>query len=260
MKKTWMWFKHSLAASGKNGMVQQAGRLFPLLFPPACILCRRTITDAAFDRNVELCAGCYQKQSLNRTCCQRCALPLADLAGEATLCGRCIRQLPEYHYVKSLFRYEADIVILIHQLKFSAKISYARSISEMLFTLLDADDLPDCFLPVPLHTSRLRQRGFNQSIEISRVLARKTGIPIEIDAVERQRRTVSQTDLDAKQRRKNVRGVFRVSSRMLDYKHVLIIDDVMTTGATVNELARVLKRHGVERVGVLCIARAPARI
>ena len=258
MKKTWIRLKQALSGSC-NDARQRTRRLFTLLFPPACILCRQTIIDAAFAGDAELCAGCYQKQSLNNICCKRCALPLADDAGEAAFCGRCIRQLPEYHYARSLFLYEGGIIALIHQLKFSQKISYARSIGEMLSTLLDAGDLPDCFLPVPLHPSRLRQRGFNQSIEITRVLASKTGIPIEIDAVERQRRTVSQTDLDARQRRKNVRGVFRVSSRMFEYKHVLIIDDVMTTGATVNELARVLKRHGVERIGVLCIARAPVR-
>jgi len=259
MKKTWIRLKQSLSGSCNDAMIQRSSRLFTLLFPPACILCRQTIIDAAFAGDAELCAGCYQKQPLNRICCKRCALPLAYDTDEAALCGRCIRQLPEYHYARSLFLYEGDIVALIHQLKFSEKISYARSIGEMLSPLLDADDLPDCFLPVPLHVSRLRQRGFNQSIEITRVLASKTAIPIEIDAVERQRRTAPQTDLDARQRQKNVRGVFRVSSQVLLYKHVLIIDDVMTTGATVNELARVLKKHGVERVGVLCIARAPVR-
>ena len=109
-----------------------------------------------------------------------------------------------------------------------------------------------------MHESRLRQRGFNQSIEISRVLAKKLEIPIEYKAVVRQRSTVAQTGLNAKQRQKNIKGAFNVV-RPLNYQHVLIIDDVMTTGATVNELAKVLKKNKVERVGVLSIARAPAK-
>ena len=104
----------------------------------------------------------------------------------------------------------------------------------------------------------MRQRGFNQSIEISRVIAKRSGIPLEYDAVVRHRRTSAQTGLDAKQRKKNITGAFTLV-QAIDYRHVLIIDDVMTTGATVEELARLLKKSGVMRVGVLTIARAPVR-
>jgi ComF family protein len=120
------------------------------------------------------------------------------------------------------------------------------------------DELPDCLLPVPLHSSRLRQRGFNQSIEIARVIAKRLQIPIVHDAVIRRRSTESQTGLTAKQRQKNIRGAFDVVGDLAG-KHVLIIDDVVTTGSTVNELAKVLKRKGVKRVGVLSIARAPIK-
>ena len=113
-------------------------------------------------------------------------------------------------------------------------------------------------MPVPLHSSRLRQRGFNQSIEIARVISKKRHIPIEYDAVIRQRSTVSQTGLNAQQRRKNMKDAFILQANF-NYKHVLIIDDVVTTGSTVNELAVLLKKNGVERVGVLSIARAPIK-
>jgi ComF family protein len=184
---------------------------------------------------------------------------LAENIENKVLCGGCIRQAPVFDYAHSLFRYEDSVIGLVHQLKFGEKISFARSIGEMLWLkLLETGETPDCLLPVSLHDSRLRQRGFNQSIEISRVIARKSSIPIDYDAVVRHRRTPAQTGLDAKQRKKNIKGAFTVA-RELDYQHVLIVDDVMTTGATVNELARVLKKNRVARVGVLSIARAPVK-
>ena len=240
-----------------------AQKLLSVLFPSRCIFCHQTVAGSADNEHIELCADCYSLQPFNTNCCERCALPLADDISEHTLCGRCISKLPEFDYAYSLFRYEGDIIRLVHQLKFSEKITYARSISEILLSGFNSDavfkiDMPDCLLPVPLHLSRLRQRGFNQSIEIARVISKKLEIPIEYNAVVRQRSTISQTGLNAQQRRKNIKGAFSVVSR-LQHKHVLIIDDVVTTGSTVNELARLLKKNKVERVGVLSIARAPIK-
>jgi ComF family protein len=152
---------------------------------------------------------------------------------------------------------------LVHQLKFSEKITYARSIGELLLSAYDSDALfkaekPDCLLPVPLHVSRIRQRGFNQSIEIARVLSSRRNIPIECGAVIRSRRTTSQTGLSANKRQKNIKSAFKVVTEM-QYKNVLIVDDVVTTGSTVNELTKLLKKNSVERVGVLSIARAPVK-
>jgi ComF family protein len=179
------------------------------------------------------------------------------------LCGGCIKKAPAFDYACSLFRYEDDIIRLVHQLKFAQKIGIARSLGEMLLLWLQVkmpalEEQPDCLLPVPLHSARWRQRGFNQSVEIARVIARKLAIPIEQNAVIRQRKTISQTGLNAPQRQKNIRGAFYVASE-IKAKHILIIDDVMTTGSTVNELARVLKKNGVVRVGVLSVARAPLK-
>ncbi len=224
------------------------------LFPSRCIFCQQTVGSG-----LEVCPDCYQALPHNETCCVRCALPLAEDIDSAVLCGRCIKKLPAFDYAHSLFRYENEIITLVHQLKFSEKIRFSRSIGEMLLQhFLETDEKPDCLLPVALHKSRMRQRGFNQSIEISRVLAKKLAIPIEHAAIVRQRSTAAQTGLSAKQRQKNIRGAFAVAGK-LNYKHVLIIDDVMTTGATVNELAKLLKKNNVERVGVLSIARAPVK-
>ncbi len=234
--------------------MELARTLLSNLFPSRCIFCQQTAAQA-FD----VCQNCYQALPYNDVCCVRCALPLAEDNNHSVLCGRCIQKLPAFDYVHSLFRYEDDVIGLVHQLKFNEKISFARSIGEMLLRYFSGTgEKPDCLLPVALHQSRMRQRGFNQSIEIARVLAKKLAIPIEHSAVVRQRSTVTQTGLNAKQRQKNIRGAFSVAEP-LDYKHVLIVDDVMTTGATVNELAKLLKKNNVERVGVLSIARAPVK-
>lgn len=230
-------------------------KLLSGLFPCRCILCHKTL-----NHSFGVCANCYQALPHNKVCCVRCALPLPEDIDQAVLCGRCIRLLPAFDYAHSLFRYEGDVVNLVHQLKFGEKISYAQSIGEMLFSLFrNIDEKPDCLLPVPLHKSRLKERGFNQSIEISRVLAKKLAIPIENKAVLRHRSTKAHAGLNAKQRRVNIKGAFSLACD-LKYKHVLIVDDVMTTGATVNEMAKVLKKNGVERIGVLSIARAPVKV
>ena len=243
--------------------MELAAKLLSNLFPSRCILCNQTVKRPVVNEDIELCASCYKTQPFNAICCVRCALPLTEEVSDNTLCGRCIRKLPNYDYAYSVFRYENDIIRLVHQLKFSEKIIYARSIGELLLSAFNSKklfkaEMPDCLLPVPLHSSRLRRRGFNQSIEIARVIAKRFDIPLEYKAVIRQRSTSAQTGLSAQQRRKNIKGAFSVIGE-INYKHVLIIDDVMTTGSTVNELARVLKKNKVERVSVLSIARAPVK-
>ena len=243
--------------------MELAQKLLSALFPSRCILCLQTMQESAIHQRVEICLSCYQALPHNDNFCTRCALPLADDIENKVLCGRCIKRLPQFDYSLSLFRYEGEIIKLIHQLKFGEKISYARSIGEMLLFLFEDVSLPeqskpDCIIPVPLHKKRLRQRGYNQSTEIARVISRKTGIPIAHDVVKRERNTTMQTGLKAKERHKNIRGAFNIIERK-NYKHVLIIDDVVTTGSTVNELAKELKKNGVDKIGVLSIARAPVK-
>ena len=243
--------------------MELASKLLSRLFPSRCILCSQTVDSAVENKAVELCQNCYSKQPFNNNCCVNCALPLVEESNIKTLCGRCIQKSPDYDYAHSIFRYEDGIVELVHQLKFSEKITYASSIGEMLLSAYDSADIlktetPDCLLPVPLHPARMRKRGFNQSIEIARVLSKKRGVPIDKDSVVRKRPTTSQTGLNAKQRKLNIKDAFECVGNM-QHRHVLIIDDVVTTGSTVDELARLLKVNKVERVGVLSIARAPIR-
>jgi ComF family protein len=248
------------------------------LFPARCIVCQGAVEqeevrhgkaghDKAGFQSSDICAGCLDEMPLNKHCCPRCAVPLASEYSNGdhpngVICGRCIKQPPAFDYSYSLFRYEGTIVSLIHQLKFSQKIGHARSLGALLAEgsaeYVSKNGLPDGLLPVPLHRRRLRQRGFNQSSELAHLLASRWSVPIMLDEVERGRKTESQTGLDAKQRKKNIRGAFTLASE-ITFDHVLIIDDVVTTGSTVNELARLLKKAGVRRIGVLSVARAPMK-
>jgi len=251
--------------TGKNTRYLVASYVTSLLselFPARCIVCHETVGHGTGRRSSDICSGCLQEMPRNEHCCPRCAVPLTEDHPNGVICGRCIRQPPAFDYSYSLFRYEGTIVSLIHQLKFSQKIGHARSLGALLAEgsaeYIRKNGIPDGLLPVPLHRRRLRQRGFNQSSEVARSLASRWSRPVLFDEVKRGRKTESQTGLNAKQRKKNIRGAFTLA-REVSFDHVLIIDDVVTTGSTVNELARLLKKTGVKRVGVLSVARAPMK-
>lgn len=239
------------------------------MYPPRCVLCggRGMVKGHSA---VDMCQFCYQRLPGNQIACARCALPLPpDLANDGELlCGRCQKSPPIFDYSVSLFRYQQPVVWLVTQLKFNERLAHARLLGEMLaekvMLLPDQKDkcdhihfkvLPECILPVPLHKKRLVKRGFNQSIELARPVVRKTGIALELNLIERVLETEPQTGLDAAQRKKNLRGAFKIK-HAIKYNHVAIVDDVVTTGSTVNELAKALKKAGVKRVDVWSIARA----
>lgn len=251
--------------------MELAKKLLSNLFPSRCLLCQKTIVLRSENNNhdnIEICQQCLTTLPYNGNCCDRCAVPLVTEGHGPVYCGRCIKKSPAFDYVYSPLCYENDVIRLVHQLKFNEKITFSRSLSEMMHKCwvskteeknsADVIDILDCLMPVPLYKSRMRQRGFNQSIELSRVISKKLNVPIECNTVNRRRSTESQTGLNITQRRKNIKGAFEVVKK-ISAKDVLIIDDVMTTGSTVDELARVLKKEGVKRVGVLCLARAPIK-
>ena len=234
-------------------------RVVQWVYPPRCLLCDGR-GQCVGSKAMDLCQYCQQQLPFNQRVCLRCALPLPAASPVTALCGRCQKKSPAFDCSFSLFRYEQPVVWLIQQLKFNQRLSHTRLLGELMaqhvVQSLAARALkPQCILPVPLHNKRLRQRGFNQSIELARPVAKQTGLPLLLGHVERTRPTQAQTGLDARQRRKNIRGAFKLRRPIL-YDHVAILDDVVTTGSTVNELARVLKKAGVKRVDVWSIARA----
>lgn len=232
-------------------LTRPVGSLLRLIYPPRCLLCNRP----GFD-NMDLCISCYRSLPWNKTACISCALPLPDDITGPVKCGHCLQKAPLYEAAFSLFRYEHTVVKLIQGFKFNEKLSHGRLLSQLLVAAFSLPEpVPQCLIPIPLHNKRIRQRGFNQSIELARPLAKKLGVPLVLDVVKRIRATEQQTGLDAVARRKNIRGAFEVV-QTLEWDHVAIVDDVVTTGSTVNELARILKKAGVKRVDVISVARA----
>ncbi len=222
------------------------------VYPPRCVLCD---ADGLGDR--DLCAYCYRNLPWLGPACVQCALPLSDVQDDHLKCGRCLQKPPAFDQSLSLFSYRDDAIKLIHQLKFNQKLAYARLLGELLGEAIRtrSSSIPDCILPVPLHRTRLRQRGYNQSVELARPVASVLNVSLDVHSVVRVRNTNAQTGLDKTQRRKNLRGAFEIAP-IISATHVAIVDDVVTTMSTVNELARVLKQSGVERVDVWSIARA----
>lgn len=233
----------------REAMGRQWRRWMGFVLPARCLLC-----DAAGEGGLDLCAGCADELPRNRACCARCALPLAEALPQ---CGQCQRSPPPWDAAWAPFRYGWPLDRLESQYKFGADLAAGRVLSTLWRLELRPVALPQLLLTVPLHHSRLRQRGYNQALELARPLARDFGVPLRHDALLRRRATDAQTELDALARRRNVRGAFAVRDGVTLPDHVAVLDDVMTTGATVAECARELRRAGVQRVDVWALARAP---
>jgi len=222
--------------------------ILSLLYPDHCQLCNAPATDG-------LCAGCRQELPHNHHGCGQCGLPLT-LAQEA-VCGHCLQHPPAVDRSLIPFLYTTPIDQLIGQFKFSAKLPQGRLLSRLLGEHLERHaTLPDLLIPVPLHPTRLRQRGYNQALELARPLSRRFGIPLEQRSCRRILQTRPQRELKKHQRKRNIRGAFQITGP-LAATHIALVDDVVTTGCTVNELARHLKQAGVARVDVWAVARTP---
>lgn len=189
---------------------------------------------------------------------KRC-LVASPLLAPLPLCARCLAAPPRYERVLAPCLYAPMADRMIREFKYGRRIEWAAPIGKMLARHVRAADggLPGALVPVPLHRERLRRRGFNQSLEIARVLSAELGVRLEAACVAKTRRTVPQTALDAKRRRRNLNGAFHLRRRPRAQR-VAIVDDVMTTGATVGEMAKVLARAGVAHIEVWVAARAAA--
>ena len=215
-----------------------------------CCLCGAPVPH----ENSGLCKPCASDLPGNDTACPACAVPMPA----PLLCPECL-QYPN-HDITSVFalhKYEYPINRLIHDMKYQARIDIAFGMGRQLGLAVLGQGLliPDCIIPVPLHGSRVAERGYNQSLEIARPVANMLGIPVDVKSCIRNRRTPPQTGLPALQRRRNIRGAFTIT-RTPDYNHAVIIDDVVTTCSTVREMGRILLRAGVKRLDVWACARA----
>ena len=179
------------------------------------------------------------------------------MESEGAACGECQKHPPAYDFTRAAFRYATPVDRLIQNLKYHGRLELSRVFGGYLvqhLMILD-DPLPDVIVPVPLHASRLRERGYNQSLEIARFVAKRLRVPIERGQARRIRPTAPQAELTRDERKKNVHGAF-TSSTAFAGQRVAIVDDVMTSGHTVNALAESLLQSGARDVRVWVVARA----
>jgi ComF family protein len=190
--------------------------------------------------------------------CARCGLPLPAATPPGIICGLCQQRPPAFDRCIAPFLYAPPMDQLISSLKYERRLACARLLGELLADHLQAVKAPrpDAIAPVPLNAERVRERGFNQALEIGRVVGRQLEIPLLPRHIHRVRNTASQAGLDRAERRKNVQRAFEIRRPTGD-RHVAILDDVVTTGSTAGEIAGILKAAGVAEVSVWAVARTP---
>jgi ComF family protein len=218
-------------------------RAASLIFGGSCYLCRGAAQGV-------LCENCdADLPRLGAACCPRCAL--ASPGG--AVCGRCLAQAPAYDATSAALAYAFPADVLVQALKFRGELALAPVLGDLLARSLS--ETADCIVPVPLSDKRLRSRGYNQSLEIARRVAALTGARLAPGLCERRRDTAAQMDLPLEERAKNVRGAFHCPGVVSGT--IAVLDDVMTTGATLEEIAATLKRAGAARVVNWVVARTP---
>jgi ComF family protein len=231
----------------------------PAALPSSCALCGSNGKDT-------LCEGCRAQFIMRRqSCCSQCAMPLTAMVSEGALieqhCGACLDDTPAFDATVAAVDYGAPVDQLVIALKFGSRLALAPLFADLMRDALlhrVPTSLPDLLIPVPLGQLRLAKRGFNQALEIARPLSRSLGIALEARLAQRLRETDAQSTLHPEQRRKNMRGAFSIAPSQVEKPrglHIGVIDDVMTTGETLNEMAATLKRFGAARVTNFVFAR-----
>lgn len=213
------------------------------IFGSDCLLC------GAYSGNKNICSDCLSNLPyLPESRCRICANPSAG-----NVCGSCLAKKPVFSRTLAIFSYEFPVDALIQALKYRGNLALASTFANMIVEASVNFPKPDLIMPVPMHPARLRERGFNQAQEIAKIVSRKTGIAM-IECM-KIRDTPSQTSLPWKERERNVRNSF-VLERKLDSHHVAIVDDVLTTGSTMNELSKMLLEKGAGEISAWVIARS----
>lgn len=234
-----------------------------LIYPPRCSICEKFLwKDRAEKDQQELlfCRPCFDGFSeITSPLCPTCGRPFASDVDEDHLCEDCLKKRPYYDAMRAPYLYEGGIMEAIHQFKYAGKTYLAKSLGLLLTSFarkwLDKTD-GSLMMPVPLHPRRLRERNFNQSLLLARYVASLLGVELDFLSLRRIRYTQPQTRLKSNERRKNIRKAFQIVDReVVKGRTILLVDDVATTGNTLNECARTLKRSGAKKVFCLTLAR-----
>lgn len=238
-----------------SSVKQLCTALLDFILPPLCHICHSFIPDAG---KLHICPTCRERLPLVLSpICTLCGIPFSSAGGDHR-CGACINNPPHFDVARAPFLYEGAIRELIHSFKYDRRthLRYPLAILAMESAQAFMTYSPQLVIPVPLHKSRLRQRGFNQAVLFGKMLSQGLSLPMVPDALTRIRPTEPQINLNAADRHLNVRGAFAVKRpAAVAGKQVLLLDDVMTTGSTMDECAKELKRAGAVAVVAATIAR-----
>jgi len=232
-----------------------AAKLVDFILPPLCLACRAPVQGQG-----GLCAQCWPRVDfIEPPRCDRLGIPLPVPSDEPVVSAAALADPPVYDRARVVARYDGVMRELVHGLKYGDRHEGVELFARwMVHAGAEVLDTANAIVPVPLARTRLWWRRFNQAALLARAIGRATNIPDKPFALQRIRRTPSQVGLSAEQRRRNVAGAFRVPGRrraQVAERNIVIVDDVITTGATANACARTLKRAGAARVDVLALAR-----
>jgi ComF family protein len=232
-------------------------RLLQFLLPPQCPCCEKFLEEG----QQGICPDCLSEiHWIEPPFCSVCGIPFVSREVESHPCGACLSKRKYFTMARALGSYEGSLQEAIHRWKYQGKTYLSPFLGEWMAEGLNRYWDPNLFaliIPVPLHKKRLRERGFNQALLLVKELSRRTGIPYRKRILRKKRPTIPQVNLSGVEREKGVRGTFHIIGREeLEGKSILLVDDVYTTGATVNECSKVLLAGGAERVDVLTLAHA----
>lgn len=239
-----------------NKITSFLSTLIDLIFPARCVICKKRDNDL-------LCEECIKKINfISPPYCQRCGKKAKGVIVENSICGECRTAEPPFCYARAVGEYEGVLKSAIHYFKYKKKKQLKIPFAKIILEYLKNCDIKEIFsqiemiIPVPLHSSRIKERGFNQSELLSVNLGENINIPVVNDVLIRIRATLSQINLNRRERIENVKGAFAVENKeKIKDKVILLIDDVYTTGSTVKECAKMLKKNGAKKVIVLTLAR-----
>lgn len=225
------------------------------IFPKHCISCNKRSY-----LNHYLCSECEAKLPWSKNACLSCGNPLLDNTLTTIKCGECILYPRPYSFTVSCFAYREPVNQYLNGLKFHGQLEHATGLGLLMSKKIQQTYLehqrnfPSIIIPMPLHQRRLQRRGYNQALELAKPIAKTLNMKIFYNACYRPKNTQAQATLPAKSRQQNVENAF--TSDLTGHQHVAIIDDIMTTGYTMNELCLTLQKRGVQMIDVWCCAKA----
>lgn len=236
----------------KNNQPLNFTRLLNRIIKQPCALCQASATS----NDYALCEACLDTLPYtDNNCCAQCATPIpVSTNGKNNICGHCLKQPPYFDATYALMRYQFPLDKLLQHYKYNEALYLSQAFGRLMTEQLYLTNI-DVIVPMPLHINRLKARGFNQSSEIAKVMSKLTNIPLDLAGCEKVKDRPPQASMAYKDRIKNMKKAFVCTKSYTDL-HVAIVDDVMTTGATLNELSKMLKQAGAAHISCYVLARA----